>query len=239
LKQLEGKAAIVTGAGIGIGKGIAHSFASEGAKLVLAGRNLQRLNAVADELRSQGASVLSVPTDVGHEREVIALFETTMREYGRVDILVNNAGLVDQAPLEQTSLESWQRILDANLTGPFLCTREALKIMKPQGGGRIINIGSISAQMPRPYFVAYSCSKMALVALTTTTALEGRDHGIVASCIHPGNVNTAQMEETPDEPAMAVDDVVKVVMTMATLPLTMNLVEAIVLPTTQIYLGRG
>jgi len=239
LKQLEGKAAIVTGAGIGIGKGIAHGFASEGAKLVLAGRNGQRLNAVANELRSHGASVLCVPTDVGHEREVIALFETTKREYGRLDILVNNAGLVDQAPLEQTSLESWQRILDANLTGPFLCTREALKIMKPQGGGRIINIGSISAQMPRPQFAAYTCSKMGLVGLTTTTALEGRDCGIVASCIHPGNVNTAQMELTPDEPAMAVDDVVKVVMTMATLPLTANLVEAIVLPRTQLYLGRG
>src|SRR5208337_2412826 len=96
----------------------------------------------------------------------------------------------------------------------FLCTREAMKIMKPQGGGRIINIGSISAQMPRPHFVAYSCSKIALVALTTTTALEGRDCGIVASCIHPGNVNTAQMEETPDEPAMEVEEVVKVVMTM-------------------------
>ncbi len=239
LNQLEGKVAVITGAGIGIGRGIAHAFASEGAKLVLAGRNRQRLDAVADELRPRGASVLSVPTDVSHEREVLTLFETTMKEYGRVDILVNNAGLVDQAPLEETSLESWQKILDSNLTGPFLCTREAMKIMKPQGGGRIINIGSISAQMPRPHFAAYSCSKMALVALTTTTALEGRDCGIVASCIHPGNVNTAQMEETPDEPAMEVEEVVKVVMTMATLPLTTNFVEAIVLPTTQLYLGRG
>jgi NAD(P)-dependent dehydrogenase (short-subunit alcohol dehydrogenase family) len=239
LKQLEGKVVVITGAGIGIGRGIARAFASEGAKLVLAGRNRQRLDAVVDELRSQGASVLSVPTDVGHEREVIALFASAMKEYGRVDILVNNAGLVDQAPLEQTSLESWQKILDSNLTGPFLCTREAMKIMKPQGGGRIINIGSISAQMPRPHYAAYSCSKMALVALTTTTALEGRDCGITASCIHPGNVNTAQMEQNPDEPAMTIDDVVKVVMTMTTLPLTTNLVQAIVLPTTQLYLGRG
>jgi NAD(P)-dependent dehydrogenase (short-subunit alcohol dehydrogenase family) len=237
--KLEGKTAIITGAGFGIGKGIAQAFAKEGAKLVLAARNGQRLHTAADELRSQGATVLSVPTDVSREREVIALFEITKKKFGRLDILVNNAGLVDQAPLEQTSLERWQKIIDTNLTGPFLCTREALKIMKPQGGGRIINIGSISVQMPRPQFAAYSCSKMGLVALTKTTALEGRDFGIVASCIHPGNVNTAQMELTPNEPAMEIDDTVKVVMTMATLPLSINMLETIVLPTTQLYLGRG
>lgn len=237
--KLDGKTAIITGTGFGIGKGIAQAFAKEGAKLVLAGRNGQRLQGVADELRCQGATVISVPTDVSHERDVIALFDITRKEFGRLDILVNNAGLTDQAPLEQTSLERWQKIIDTNLTGPFLCTREALKIMKPQGGGRIINIGSISAQMPRPQFAAYSCSKIGLVALTKTTALEGRDFGIVASCIHPGNVNTAQMELTPDEPAMEIDDIVKVVMTVATLPLSINMIETIVLPTTQLYLGRG
>ncbi len=239
MNLLKDKVAIITGAGVGIGKEIARTFASEGAKLVLAGRNRQRLDAAVQVLRSQGASALSIATDVSHEREVLALFDSTMKEFGRLDILVNNAGLVDQAPLEQTSLESWQKILDTNLTGPFLCTREAMKIMKPQGGGRIINIGSISAQMPRPHFAAYSCSKMALVALTTTTALEGRECGIVASCIHPGNVNTAQMGETPGEPAMEIEEVVRIVMIMVTLPLTSNLLEAIVLPTTQPYLGRG
>lgn len=239
MKQLEGKTAIITGGGFGIGKGIAHAFASEGAKVVIASRNAQRLQAAADELRAQGATVINVPTDVGREHDVIALFESTMKEFGRLDILVNSAGLVDQAPLEQTSLERWQRIMDANLTGPFLCTREALKIMRPQGGGRIINIGSISAQMPRPQFAAYSCSKMGLVALTTTTALEGRDSGIVASCIHPGNVNTAQMELTPDEPAMEIDDVVKAVMTMVTLPPNVNMIQAIIFPVAQLYLGRG
>jgi NAD(P)-dependent dehydrogenase (short-subunit alcohol dehydrogenase family) len=239
LKQLEGKTAIITGGGFGIGKGIAHAFANESANLVIASRNGQRLKSAADELRSQGATVISVPTDIGREPDVIALFETTMKEFGRLDILVNCAGLLDQAPLEQTSLERWQRIIDANLTGPFLCTREALKIMKPQGGGRIINIGSISAQMPRPKFAAYSCSKMGLVALTITTALEGRDCGIVASCIHPGNVNTAQMELTLEEPAMEIDDVVKAVMVMVTLPPNVNMLQAIILPVTQLYLGRG
>src|SRR5208337_4974436 len=215
--KLNDKVAIVTGANMGIGKGIAQAFASEGAKVVLAARNVQRLNAVADGLRSLGGLVLSVPTDVSHEAEVIALFETTMREFGRLDILVNNAGVSLPATLEQTSLEIWQRTIDVNLTGPFLCTREAMKIMKPQGGGRIINIGSISAQMPRHNFAAYGCSKAGLVSLT----------------------KTAQMTDTPGEPAMEVDDVVKVVMAMATLPLNVNMFETIVLPVTQLYLGRG
>lgn len=239
LKELDRKIAIITGASAGIGKGIAQAFAREGAKLVLAARNRERLNVVADELRAQGRTVLSVPTDVSHEAEVVALFEKTTQEFGRLDILVNNAGIFHQASLEQTSLEMWQRTLDVDLTRPFLCTREALKIMKPQGGGRIINIGSISAQMPRPNAAAYNCSKIALVALTKTTALEGRDYGVAASCIHPGNVNTEQMAETPNEPAMDVDDLVKAVMTAATLPANVNLLEAIVLPVTQQYLGRG
>lgn len=236
---LEGKVAIITGGGFGIGKGIAQAFAKEGVKLAIAARNKPRLDAVADELRAQGATVISLLTDVGREDDVVALFDTTMKKFGRLDILVNNAGLIDQAPLEQTSLESWQRIIDANLTGPFLCTREAMKIMKPQGGGRIINIGSISAQMPRPQFAAYSCSKMGVVALTITTALEGRDCGIVASCIHPGNVNTAQMELTPGEPAMEIEDVVKAVMTIVTLPPQVNMVQTIILPVSQLYLARG
>jgi len=238
-KLLEDKVAIVTGATFGIGKGIAHAFASEGAKVVLAARNVQRLNAAVDALGSQGGIALSVPTDVSHEAEVIALFETTKKEFGRLDILVNNAGIAIPASLEETSLELWQRTLDVNLTGPFLCTREAMKIMKPQGGGRIINIGSISAQMPRPNFVAYSCSKAGLVSLTKTTALVGRNYGIVAGCIHPGNTNTAQMADTPGEPAMEVDDIVRAVMAMATLPLNVNMLETIVFPATQLYLGRG
>ena len=238
MKLLDGKVAIITGANIGIGKGIAQAFVSEGSKVVLAARTEKTLNLVADELRSKGIA-LSVPTDVSREEQVKALFEKAMREFGRLDILVNNAGIVNQAPIEETSLEAWQKTLDSNLTGSFLCTKEAVKIMKHQGGGRIINIGSISAQMPRANFVAYSCSKAAIVALTKTTALEGRDFKIVASCIHPGNVDTAQMAETPGETAMQVDDVVKVVMTIATLPLTVNMYETVVLPVTQLYLGRG
>jgi NAD(P)-dependent dehydrogenase (short-subunit alcohol dehydrogenase family) len=239
LQELNGKVAIVTGASIGIGKGITEAFSNEGAKVVLAARSKQKLDDVANHLRAEGRTVLSVPTDVSHEAEVKALFKKTMQEFGRLDILVNNAGIFHQASLEEMPLELWQRTIDVDLTGPFLCTREAIKIMKPQGGGRIINIGSISAQMPRPNAAAYSCAKIALVALTKTTALEGRDFGILASCIHPGNVNTEQMTETPNEPMMGIDAVVKAVMTMATLPANVNMFEAIVLPATQAYLGRG
>jgi len=237
--KLDGKVVVITGASTGIGRGIANAFAKEGAKTVLAARNEQRLKTVANELQSQGAKVLAVQTDVSRESDVIALFEKTISEFGRVDILINNAGIFRAAPLDETSLEIWQRTIDVNLTGPFLCTREAMKIMKSQGGGRIINVGSISAQMPRPNAVAYSCSKAGLVSLTKTTALVGRNYGIVAGCIHPGNTNTEQMAETPNEPMMEVDDLVKAVLAMATLPPHVNMLEAIVLPATQLYLGRG
>ncbi|HXY83540.1 MAG TPA: SDR family oxidoreductase [Candidatus Saccharimonadales bacterium] len=238
MKQLEGKVAVVTGASTGIGKGIAQTFVREGAKVVLASRNEQGLKAVADQLRPDG-TVLVVPTDVRHESEVVSLFEKTMREFERLDILVNNAGIFRPAPLDETTLEAWQATMDTNLTGPFLCTREAVKIMKLRGGGRIINIGSISAQMPRPNGVAYSCSKAGLVSLTRTTALMGRNFGIVAGCIHPGNTNTELMTETPNEPMMETNELVRAVLVMATLPPDVNMLEAIVLPATQLYLGRG
>jgi NAD(P)-dependent dehydrogenase (short-subunit alcohol dehydrogenase family) len=236
---LRDKVAIVTGASSGIGRGIADIFANEGAKLVLAARNQTKLERARDELRSkERGPIIAVPTDVGDEKEVIALFERTKSEFGRLDILVNNAGTGVTAPIEETTLEMWRKTLDTNLTGPFLCTREALKIMKPQGGGRIINIGSISAQVPRPNSVAYACSKRGLAALTRSTALEGRSYGVVASCLHPGNVAT-EMDPNPGEPFMAVKDFVNTVLTMATLPSHVNMLETIVLPVTQAYLGRG
>jgi NAD(P)-dependent dehydrogenase (short-subunit alcohol dehydrogenase family) len=236
---LRDKVAIVTGASSGIGRGIADVFVDEGAKLVLAARNQMKLDQARDELQSKGrGSAIAVPTDVRNEKEVIALFERTKSEFGRLDILVNNAGTGVTAPIEETTLEMWHRTLDTNLTGPFLCTREALKIMKPQRGGRIINIGSISAQVPRPNSVAYACSKRGLAALTRATALEGRSYGVVASCLHPGNVAT-EMDPNPGEPVMAVKDFVNAVLTMATLPSHVNMLETIVLPVTQAYLGRG
>ena len=241
--QLEGKIAIITGAGTGIGKGIARAFAREGAKLVIAARNEQNLQRTADELRPQGAPVEVVPTDVTDEAQVIALFEHTLREFERLDILVNNSGVFDGGPLEEISLETWQKVMDVNLTGVFLCSREAMKIMKRQRGGRIINIGSISAQMPRMNSAPYSTTKHGLVGLTKSTALEGRAFGVVASCLHPGNVVTERRgasDATMDqEPMMTPDDIAMTAVTMAALPPYVNMLEAIVLPVTQLYLGRG
>jgi len=241
--QLEGKVTIITGAGTGIGKGMARAFAREGAKLIIASRNKANLEAIAGELRTEGATVLVAPTDVTDEAQVVALFEQTTQEFGRLDILINNSGAFDGGPLETLSLETWLKVINVNLTGPFLCTREAMKIMKPQGGGRIINVGSISAQMPRPNSAPYTTSKHGLVGLTKTTALEGRAFGISAGCIHPGNILTERRaaSQTPadQEPMMTPDDLAKVVVTMAALPPYANVLEAIVLPVEQLYVGRG
>jgi NAD(P)-dependent dehydrogenase (short-subunit alcohol dehydrogenase family) len=243
MSQLSGKIAIITGGGSGIGKGIARAFAREGATLVLASRKQQQLDAAAGELRASGATVLVVPADVTDEAQVIALFERTIDEFGRLDILINNSGVFDGGPIEDLSLATWRKVLDVNLTGPFLCSREAMKIMKPQGGGRIINIGSISAQMPRENAAPYAASKHGLVGLTKATALEGRAHGVVVSCLHPGNV-AAEWRQSKDvpmhqEPMMSADEIASAVLAMAALPLHVNMLEAIVLPTTQLYLGRG
>lgn len=241
--QLEGKIILITGAGTGIGKGLARAFAREGASLVIASRNEAKLEATAEELRAQGTRVLVVPTDVTDEAQVAALFGQTMQEFGRLDILVNNSGAFDGGPLDELSLETWRKVIDVNLTGPFLCTREALRIMKPQRQGRIINIGSISAQMPRVNSAPYSTSKFGLVGLTRTTALEGRPFGIAAGCLHPGNT-ASERRSVPDtaenqEPMMEVDDLAIAAVAMAALPPYANMLEAIVLPVEQLYVGRG
>lgn len=241
--QLEGKTAIITGAGTGIGKGIARAFAEEGAKLVIASRNRENLESTAAELRPHGNEVLVIPTDVTDEEQVVSLFEKTMNEIERLDILVSNSGVFDGGPFDELSLETWQKVIDVNLTGPFLCGREAMKIMKQQVGGRIINIGSISAQMPRMNSAPYTTSKHGLVGLTKAMALEGRDHGVVVSALHPGNVLTerrAASEQSADqEPMMTTDELAMTAVTMAALPLHVNMLQAIVLPTTQLYVGRG
>lgn len=241
--QLQDKVAIITGAGTGIGKGIARAFAKEGAKLVLASRNVDNLEAMAGEARGLGAEVLVVATDVTNEQSVKDLFRSTMDKFGRVDVLVNNSGVFDGGPFENLSLEAWQKVLNVNLTWPFLCAREAMKIMKAQGGGRIINIGSISAQMCRPNAAPYNTTKHGLVGLTKSIALEGREFNVVASMLHPGNTLTERRASSgspqDQEPMMTVDELATTAVTMAALPLHVNMLEAIVLPTTQKYLGRG
>jgi NAD(P)-dependent dehydrogenase (short-subunit alcohol dehydrogenase family) len=238
--KLDGKVAIVTGGGTGIGKGIARAFAAEGARIVIASRSKQALDDAAKEI---GGSVLGVPTDLKVEAQVVALFERTLAEMGRLDIVVNNSGVFEGGPLEELSLETWQHVMDVNLTGVFLCSREAMKIMKAQGGGRIINIGSISAQMPRMNSAPYTTTKHGLVGLTKSTALEGRDFGVVASILHPGNVLTELRDNSAlaqnQEPMMSTDDIAMAALTMAALPLNVNMLESIVLPVEQKYIGRG
>jgi NAD(P)-dependent dehydrogenase (short-subunit alcohol dehydrogenase family) len=240
---LDGKVTILTGAGTGIGKGIARAFAREGAPLVLASRNQANLEETAREIAEHGVKVLVVPTDVTDEAQVKALFARTMDEFGRVDVLINNSGAFDGGPLEELALETWLKVLAVNLTGPFLCAREAMPIMKRQGGGRIINIGSISAQMCRPNAAPYNATKHGLVGLTKSIALEGRDFNVVCSALHPGNVMTerraASGKSQDEEPMMTVDELALTAVTMAALPLHVNVLEAIVLPTQQKYIGRG
>jgi len=243
MKQLSGKIAIITGAGTGIGKGIARAFANEGAHLVLASRNAERLEETRAELEPKGIKVLVVQTDATNESQVRRMFEATLSEFGRVDILINNAGRFDGGPLEELTLETWQKVLAVNLTAPFLCSREAMRIMKRQGGGRIINIGSISAQMPRMHSVPYTTTKHGLTGLTKAAALEGREFGVIVSCLHPGNVATerrqASQAKQDQEPMMTPDELAAAAVTMAAMPPHVNMLEAIVLPATQAYLGRG
>jgi NAD(P)-dependent dehydrogenase (short-subunit alcohol dehydrogenase family) len=247
--KLDGKVAIVTGGGSGIGKGIARGLAVEGAKTVIAARGVERLNRAAQEIAALGTTVVPLSTDVTDEAQVSALFARTMDLFHRLDILVNNAGAIDGGPLDELPVETWDKVIATNLRGPFLCTRSAMRIMKSQGGGRILNIGSISAQRPRFSAAPYATSKFGIWGLTIVTALEGRDYGISACCLHPGNVDVESSAEDvgsisgiPDyatEPKMDVEEIAEVAVLMATLPPHMNMLEAIVLPVKQAYLGRG
>lgn len=241
--KLDGKVALITGGNKGIGKGIAQGLAREGARLMLAARGIEELRRTADELTAEGAEVLPVPADVTDEKQVRQLFAQTIERFERLDILVNNAGAFEGGPLDELSVGAWDRVLAVNLRGPFLCTREAMRIMKLQGGGRIINIGSISAQRVRPNSAAYSASKHGLWGLTQVTALEGRAFGISCGCLHPGNTQVGRRQESgkkeDEEPMMTVDELVEAAVLMATLPAHVNMLEAIVLPIGQLYVGRG
>ncbi len=241
--KLDGKIAIVTGGNRGIGKAIAKGIAAEGASLTIAARDADLLKQTAEELREKGTKVLAVPTDVTDESQIKSLFEKAMAEYDRLDILVNNAGAFDGGPIDELSTEAWDKVIGVNLRAPFLCTREAMRIMKAQGeGGRIINVGSISAHRVRPNSAPYSSSKFGIWGLTHVTALEGRPHGITASCLQPGNTFVERIQnrpEPPAEPMMNVDDLAQAAVLMATLPPNMNMLEATVLPVEQLYIGRG
>lgn len=241
--KLDGKVAIVTGGNRGIGAGIARALVSEGCSVTIAARDAGRLEETAAEMTRKGARVLAAPADVTSEEDVERLFRASDEKWGRLDILINNAGAFDGGPVDELSLETWEKVMAVNLRGPFLCTRAAFQRMKRNGGGRIINIASISSYRVRPHSAPYSTSKHGLWGLTQVTALEGREHGIVASCLCPGNVlneRRAQRSSEQDlEPMMTCDELAETALLMATLPPHVNMLEAVVLPVGQAYVGRG
>ena len=246
------KIAIVTGAGTGIGKHTALALLERGYAVVLSGRRRHLLEAVAEE-SCAGERALAVPTDVTDAASVAALFDATLGKFGRLDLLFNNAGTgAPPVPLEELSLEQWQRVVDVNLTGSFLCTQHAIRAMKQQTppGGRIINNGSISAQVPRPNSAPYTATKHALTGLTRSTCLDGRAHNIVCGQIDIGNALTDMTAgmgkgmKQPDgsvrpEPTMAVENVAQAVVYMDSLPLDANVPFITVMASAMPLMGRG
>jgi NAD(P)-dependent dehydrogenase (short-subunit alcohol dehydrogenase family) len=243
MKRLNDKVAVVTGANQGIGKGIAKALAAEGCRLALCARNIDKLNAVAAELTDAGTDVLALPLDVSDEGQVTAFFDAVMKRFGRVDILVNNAGAFDGGPIDTISKAGWDNVIGACLTGTFLCSRAVFPVMKAQGGGRILNIGSISAQRPRDGNTPYAAAKFGVWGLTQATAIDGRPFGINVSCLHPGNVMVERRQasglESDNEPMMSTETISNAAIAMLTVPADVNFLEAIVLPSQQLYLGRG
>lgn len=243
MPRLQDRVAVVTGASSGIGRAIALALAAEGATLLLAARGAERLQQLAGEIAAGGGRALSVPTDVTLEADVEALFARVANEFGRIDLLINNAGITTRDPTDELSLADWQKVLAVNLTGPFLCSRQALRLMKPRRSGRIINVGSVSAKVPRPDAAPYTATKFGLEGLTRSLALDARSFGIAVSIVHPGNTQSeiwAGREETAArEGVMGAEDLTRVIVLMATLPPEVNMLEALVLPLAMPFLGRG
>jgi len=247
------KIAIVTGAGSGIGRYVAVALAQNGFSVVLAGRRKEPLEATALEVGQANAQTLVVPSDVKDPSSVRELFAKTKDAFGRLDLLFNNAGISGGAmPLEDLTYEHWKSVVDTNLTGTFLCTQEAFKIMKIQEprGGRIINNGSISAHSPRPDSAPYTASKHAITGLSKATALDGRKYDIACGQIDIGNASTEMAERMKQgvpqangtiavEPTMDPADVARAVVYMASLPLDANVQFMTVMATKMPFIGRG
>ncbi|HEX7074305.1 MAG TPA: SDR family oxidoreductase [Hyphomicrobiaceae bacterium] len=248
-----GKVALVTGAGSGIGRAAALALQRNGYDVVLAGRRKEELERTASMAVEGGGRMLPVPTDVADPASVKALFAATKENFGRLDVLFNNAGMGAPAvPMEELPYETWQKVVDVNLTGSFLCAQEAIRIMKAQTpkGGRIINNGSISAHAPRPNSIAYTATKHAITGLTKSISLDGRAHDIACSQIDIGNADTPmggrmkhgvpQANGTiAPEPVMDVEHVANAIVFMANLPLDANVQFMTIMATKMPFVGRG
>lgn len=247
------KVALITGAGTGVGKAAALALAGAGYAIVLTGRRKEPLEEVANEIEKLGAKALVVPGDIGDPASVESLFAKTKETFGRLDVLFNNAGIGAPAmPLEELPFENWQAVVNTNLTGAFLCTQHAIRMMKAQKphGGRIINNGSISAHTPRPGAVSYTATKHAITGLTKQTALDCRKFDINCGQIDIGNAATPLTERMvagvlqPDgskmsEARMNADDVGRAVAYMASLPLDTNVLFMTVMASQMPFVGRG
>ncbi|MGC8534178.1 MAG: SDR family oxidoreductase [Rhizomicrobium sp.] len=244
---------LVTGSGSGIGRATALAFADRKAKMVLTGRRSEPLEECATACRARGAEAMAYPADVGNPEQVKALFAAVHKQFGRLDVLFNNAGTGTMpAPIEDVPFGQWERAIATNVTGAFLCTQEAIRLMKAQDpkGGRIINNGSISAHTPRPFSAPYTISKHAMTGLTRSTALEGRAHNIACGQIDIGNAQTSMTARmvhgvlqadgrTAPEPVMDVEHAAAAVVHMATLPLDANVLFMTIMATAMPYVGRG
>ena len=247
------KVALVTGAGTGVGKAAALALLKDGYRVALAGRRREPLEKTVADAGAAGKQALVVPTDIGKPDAVRALFAKTRQEFGRLDVLFNNAGMGAPAiPMEDITYEQWMAVVSVNLTGMFLCTQEAIRIMKDQDprGGRIINNGSISAHAPRPFSAPYTATKHAVTGLTKCTALDGRKHDIACGQIDIGNAATEMTERmtkgvpqpngtTMVEPRMDVTHVGEAVLHMANLPLETNVLFMTIMASKMPFVGRG
>ena len=248
-----GKIAMITGAGTGVGRACALAMLGEGYSVVLAGRRREPLEKAKADAGAGGERALVAPADVGDPASVEALFAKTKEAFGRLDFLFNNAGVnAPGVPLEDLTVEQWRNVVDVNLTGVFLCTREAFRLMKSQRpmGGRIVNNGSISAHVPRPNSAPYTSTKHAITGLTRSTSLDGRKYDVACGQIDIGNAATemtARMAEgVPQangeiavEPVMDAENVARALLCMASLPLDANVQTLTVMATKMPFVGRG
>ena len=239
---LQGRVVVVTGASSGIGEASALAFASKGAKVVLAARRAERLEKLVDKIEAAAGEALAVATDVTDETAVDTLFASAVDRFGTVDVLINNAGVADSTAVDEMSLELWRRVIETNLTSAFLCSRAAFRLMKNQRRGRIINIGSISARVPRQNSPAYAASKWGLDGLTRSLAIDGREFNIAASIFHPGIVATEIAPgavKLPEDFAASPEDIAGVIVHMCDLPDHLNFYEGMVVQIDLPFLGRG
>lgn len=242
LDILKGRVAVVTGASSGIGEACALGYAAAGAKVVLAARRTDRLAALVQQIEAAGGAALAVATDVTSEDAVANLFLQAVTRFGTVDILINNAGVADSTAIEECPLDTWNKVITTNLTSAFLCSREAFRIMKPKGHGRIVNIGSISARVPRANSPAYAASKFGLDGLTRSLAIDGREFNIAVSMFNPGIVATeiapGSVQLDPDFAAQP-EDIADAIIHMTALPDHLNFYEAMIVQNKLPFLGRG